>query len=194
MQRWSIGQSRSMQGRQNTRAVRTSWSPSGRVARSSVGPKIATTGRPSAAARCIAPESLETNDGHAFDDADERARGSSGRRGRRRAARMSGACARSQDSIARAASRSCAAPTITDSRTVLAARDARSPRPCDRGGHCLAWPYAAPGAKPTSGASAGDPMLTAAAPSARSTLGWRGAMRGGVPSSHVDAEPRTRSR
>ena len=35
-----------MQGRQNTRAVSTSWAPTGLVARSSVGPKIATTGRP----------------------------------------------------------------------------------------------------------------------------------------------------
>ena len=36
-----------------------------RSTRSSVGPKIAVTGTPSAAARCIAPESFETNAAHA---------------------------------------------------------------------------------------------------------------------------------
>ena len=37
---------------------------SGDVTRSSVGPKMATTGTPSAAARCMAPESFDTNAAH----------------------------------------------------------------------------------------------------------------------------------
>ena len=58
MQRWSMGQSRSMQGRQNTWWTRMSLLPGlpiGDVTRSSVGPKIAVTGTPTAAARCMAP-------------------------------------------------------------------------------------------------------------------------------------------
>ena len=51
-----------MQGRHQTGCVRTTCaSPSGRVAVSLVGPNIAVTLTPAAAARCIAPESLVTS-------------------------------------------------------------------------------------------------------------------------------------
>ena len=131
MQRWSIGQSRNMHGRQNTSAFRTSWSPTGRVARSSVGPKIATTGRPSAAARCMrAGVVRDEHDGRASATAVSAPRLVRPTRSTTRPA-ASGARSRSQDSIARAASRSCAAPTITHvtprSRTRRAAI-----RPCAR--------------------------------------------------------------
>src|SRR5688572_17628486 len=64
MHRWSIGHSRSMHGRHHTGCVSTSVRPpalgSGLVSCSRVGPKMATTGVPTAAATCMAPESLAT--------------------------------------------------------------------------------------------------------------------------------------
>ena len=65
MQRWSIGHSRSRHGRHRAwpttiAATRPDGWGSGEVARSLVGPKIAVTGTPTAAATCIAPESLDT--------------------------------------------------------------------------------------------------------------------------------------
>src|SRR6202790_2162478 len=61
MQRWSIGQRRRKHGLQKG----FSWTivqrgVIGAVPWGSVGPKMATMGRPTAAATCIAPESLPT--------------------------------------------------------------------------------------------------------------------------------------
>ena len=67
MQRWVSGHSRSMQGGTRRHGVSTGAlgrRPSGRVSRSSVGPKIAVTRTPSAAPKCIAPESFETSARH----------------------------------------------------------------------------------------------------------------------------------
>src|SRR3989304_5021209 len=51
-----------LHGEQSTDADNTVWpAPYGPILRGSVGPKIATTGVPTAAARCIGPESLVTN-------------------------------------------------------------------------------------------------------------------------------------
>src|SRR5215217_2458772 len=61
MQRWSIGQSRSMHGAQSGGCLRTSASgANGRVVRGFVGPKITIVGRPSAAPMCAGPVSLVT--------------------------------------------------------------------------------------------------------------------------------------
>ena len=77
------------------------------MTRSSVGPKIATTGTPSAAARCIAPESFDTN-------ASQRASTpASSRRSVRPIRLITRMPAGSDDSISRPASRSPAAPTST---------------------------------------------------------------------------------
>src|SRR5258705_13406801 len=60
-----MGHSRSIQGRHQTWLMTTSAATparaSGEVALSFVGPKMPTTGTPVAAARCIAPESLDTH-------------------------------------------------------------------------------------------------------------------------------------
>ena len=59
MQRWSMGHSRSRQGLHSTGSRTTrAWGPVGPVVVSSVAPKMATVGTPSAEAMCIAPESL----------------------------------------------------------------------------------------------------------------------------------------
>src|SRR5215813_7915566 len=60
MQRWSIGQSRSMQRAHSTPSARinSARGPSGAVSNSLVGPKIVSAGRPSAAAMCAGPVSL----------------------------------------------------------------------------------------------------------------------------------------
>src|SRR5215213_650679 len=61
MQRWSIGQSRSMHGAQSGGSLRISASgPKGRVVKGFVGPKITSVGRPSAAPMCAGPVSLVT--------------------------------------------------------------------------------------------------------------------------------------
>ena len=66
MQRWSMGHSRFRHGLHSTgsRTTRAS-GPVGPVAISSVAPKIATVGTPSAEAMCIAPESLVKYTRHA---------------------------------------------------------------------------------------------------------------------------------
>src|ERR1051325_3446136 len=60
-----MGHSRSIQGRHHTGLVTISaGTPAcarGEVARSLVGPKMPTIGTPTAAARCIAPESFDTH-------------------------------------------------------------------------------------------------------------------------------------
>src|SRR5690242_21140951 len=65
MQRWSVGQRRRKHGLQYgfsctilKRVV------TGAVPKGSVGPKTATTGRPTAAATCMAPESFPTKTWH----------------------------------------------------------------------------------------------------------------------------------
>src|SRR6185369_12677521 len=61
IQRWSIGQSRSMHGAQSGGCLKTSASgANGRVVRGFVGPKITIVGRPSAAPMCAGPVSLVT--------------------------------------------------------------------------------------------------------------------------------------
>src|SRR6185369_16635767 len=61
MQRWSIGQSRSMHGAQSGGCLRTSASgANGRVVKGFVGPKITIVGRPSAAPMCAGPVSFVT--------------------------------------------------------------------------------------------------------------------------------------
>src|SRR6185503_1777592 len=61
MQRWSIGQSRSMHGAQSGGFLRISASgANGRVVKGLVGPKITIVGRPSAAPMCAGPVSLVT--------------------------------------------------------------------------------------------------------------------------------------
>src|SRR5215217_505030 len=61
MQRWSIGQSRSMHGAQSGGCLRTSASgANGRVVSGFVGPKITIVGRPSAAPMCAGPVSFVT--------------------------------------------------------------------------------------------------------------------------------------
>src|SRR5215213_10992338 len=61
MQRWSIGQSRSMHGAQSGGCIKTSASgANGRVVNGLVGPKITIVGRPSAAPMCAGPVSLVT--------------------------------------------------------------------------------------------------------------------------------------
>src|SRR4051812_45852811 len=137
MQRWSMGHSRKRHGRQNTsRRIRSTPAatpgPPGDVTRSSVGPKIAVSGTPSAAATCIAPESLDTNAAH-------RAMTPTSCRSVVRPTRSTnGVPGGSNDSIARAVSRSAAAPTMTAVAPWAASRAitwaTRS------GGHSLAWP------------------------------------------------------
>src|SRR5208337_892286 len=65
MQRWSVGQRRKKHGLQYglscTMLLR---GVTGAVPSGSVGPKTATTGTPTAAATCIAPESLPRNSWH----------------------------------------------------------------------------------------------------------------------------------
>ncbi len=66
MQRWSIGQSRSMHGAHSGGLRTTSASAeNGRVVSGFVGPKMTTTGQPTAAATCAGPVSFVTSRSHA---------------------------------------------------------------------------------------------------------------------------------
>ena len=143
------------------RQTSTSRSPrrrSGAVARSSVGPKIATTGTPSAAARCIAPESFDTNAAQR----DRRPRAAAGRCARSGSRRATPGG--SDDSISRPASRSPAAPTST--RDAALARQPRDrPRATRPAASASRGRRRRPGAKPTERLAA--PVRRRAPPAAR---------------------------
>ena len=110
---------------------------SGAVPRSSVGPKIAVTGRPTAAARCMAPESLETKArqrvirptserqvglADEVDDGADRRRSAGWRHGRR-------GCRRGPRR--RRAARAAGAPRARTARAATASRRRRPrPAPC----------------------------------------------------------------
>src|ERR1700752_3457261 len=65
MQRWSVGHRRKKQGLQYGLCwTRLKRGVTGAVPSGSVGPKMATTGKPTAAATCIAPESFPKNRWH----------------------------------------------------------------------------------------------------------------------------------
>ena len=107
-----------MHGRQNTSRTTTSraFGPIGAVTRSLVGPKIAVSGTPSAAATCIAPESFETN---AAERASTPINSVSVVRPTRSITRTPDG---RLDSIARAVSRSDVAPTSTGASAPFAQR------------------------------------------------------------------------
>src|SRR4051812_36670927 len=155
MQRWSIGHSRSMQGRHHTGLISTSARPparvSGAVSISRVGPNSATIGVPIAPARCIAPESFETQ---AADAASTPARACN----EVCPARSIGCTALTTSSavIMRIVSASPPLPTSTVLTPWCEARVRITCAKC-RGSHRLAVPYAAPGAIVTRGCAPSHP-------------------------------------
>ena len=141
MQRKSIGHTRRPQGLHSTpRLTMRTRVPNGPVARSSVEPKMATSGIPSAAARCMGPESFATINLH-------RAMSASNCRKEVSPAAIVGVCFM-ELAISSARGRSAADPKISTSAFNAPIR--RSASPAKRSGNQrLAGPKAAPGARPT---------------------------------------------
>src|ERR671913_2093537 len=118
---------------------------SGEVAHSRVGPKMATTGTSTAAARCIAPESFETNARHR--DNTPASAGRSVLPARSIITPGPAPAAPAVRTTVWTVSRSAAAPTATTHAPGSFDRRAAS-APIRSGGQRFAHPYAAPGATP----------------------------------------------